>query len=59
MHTVCSAPLKHVRNGIKGLDEVETFHENEMYGNSVNSSVLWKALLLEVEEQEDDLLPQS
>jgi hypothetical protein len=51
--------LKHVRNGIKGLDEVETFHENRMYGNSVNSTVLWKALLLEVEEQEDDLLPQS
>ncbi len=30
-----------------------------MYGNSVNPTVLWKALLLEVEEQEDDLLPQS
>ncbi len=30
-----------------------------MYGKSVNSTVLWKALLLEVEEQEDDLLPQS
>ncbi len=30
-----------------------------MYGNYVNLTVLWKALLLEVEEQEDDLLPQS
>jgi hypothetical protein len=43
----------------KGLDEVETFHENEMYGKYVNPTVLWKALLLEVEEQEEDLLPQS
>ncbi len=38
---------------------MEAFHENEMYGNYVNPTVLGKASLLEVEEQEDDLLRQS